>query len=573
MAKVFKKKLKDKRVFILFLLVVFFGAVVRFVLVNRFGLNSQEALLGYRAFSLAQTGKDETGRNLPLIFTSFSDFQLPLPTYLTLPAVKLFGLSKIVVRLPFLISGVLAIVSIFFITKELFPEKKSAAFWAGIFAALSPGLIFFSQVAFAEGMSLAFFLAGFVFLLKKYQRKKSFFWGAIIFFLFSLYSSKSAWFFLFPFLVFWLIYNKFAVTSLKVFIIVTIFFLPFLFIFFRLPSAKQSFLENDLTFFSDMGIRNAINMMRGEEIRYGLPFLGRLFYNKSFWLIKFLENFLRHFTPRFFFAAGDQNLLHGFSNFGPVPLVGLLPALLGLVDLMRNKDERLKILFSWFTFAVFPSVLMIKSPDQLKFLFSLPVVIILIGLGISKWKNQKVFLLFLVILTFNFLFVFFDIYAKEKIRSEKEFGYGFSNLALWMEENNWQKFEKIYITDRYVSDPLPLLLFYFRYPPGHFICQIQVKSEPNFREWLNKLDNIQVGRPNEFQVNPGEKALFVITPEEEKSFLYRFVLLDKIGRPTNEKCYKLERIIRGLAGKSLLQIASSIDDNCFLIEDKAAKND
>jgi 4-amino-4-deoxy-L-arabinose transferase-like glycosyltransferase len=64
-----------------------------------------EAALGYNSYSILKTGRDEFGQVLPLIFKSFGDYKPGLYIYLTLPFVKLLGLSVLSVRLPGVIFG------------------------------------------------------------------------------------------------------------------------------------------------------------------------------------------------------------------------------------------------------------------------------------------------------------------------------------------------------------------------------------------------------------------------------------------------------------------------------------
>ena len=64
------------------------------------GLTPDEASLGYNAYSILKTGKDEYGALLPFVFKSFGDFKPGLYIYLTVPAVLIFGLTEFSVRLP-----------------------------------------------------------------------------------------------------------------------------------------------------------------------------------------------------------------------------------------------------------------------------------------------------------------------------------------------------------------------------------------------------------------------------------------------------------------------------------------
>ena len=56
-------------------------------------LNWDEAALGYNAYSLLSTGRDEYGKSFPLSFRSFDDYKPPLYVYLTIPSVAVFGLN------------------------------------------------------------------------------------------------------------------------------------------------------------------------------------------------------------------------------------------------------------------------------------------------------------------------------------------------------------------------------------------------------------------------------------------------------------------------------------------------
>src|SRR5438270_3600910 len=67
------------------------------------GFNADEAALGYNAYSILKTGKDEWGETLPLVFKSFSDYKPGVYVYLDIPFVALFGLNELAVRLPSII--------------------------------------------------------------------------------------------------------------------------------------------------------------------------------------------------------------------------------------------------------------------------------------------------------------------------------------------------------------------------------------------------------------------------------------------------------------------------------------
>src|SRR5258706_2824182 len=68
-----------------------------------------EAALGYNAYSVLKTGRDEYGTWFPLSLRSYDDYKPPLYMYLTIPPVAIFGLNVWSTRLASAIMGVLAV--------------------------------------------------------------------------------------------------------------------------------------------------------------------------------------------------------------------------------------------------------------------------------------------------------------------------------------------------------------------------------------------------------------------------------------------------------------------------------
>jgi len=53
------------------------------------GLYQDETAIGYNAYSILETGKDEYGKSLPLYFKSFGDQKLPVYIYAAVISVKI----------------------------------------------------------------------------------------------------------------------------------------------------------------------------------------------------------------------------------------------------------------------------------------------------------------------------------------------------------------------------------------------------------------------------------------------------------------------------------------------------
>lgn len=90
-----------KREILSVLFVLIAGAILRFYLLGQVpnGITTDEADVGYNAYSIIKTGKDVYGRNYPLFFQSFDDYKRGLLIYLQIPFVYLFGLTEFSIRL------------------------------------------------------------------------------------------------------------------------------------------------------------------------------------------------------------------------------------------------------------------------------------------------------------------------------------------------------------------------------------------------------------------------------------------------------------------------------------------
>lgn len=78
------------------------------------GLNQDEADSAYEAYALAETGQDKWGNTLPAYFPSWGSGQNVLLAYLTVPVVKVFGLSIATARVVQVLFGILTLPLFFY---------------------------------------------------------------------------------------------------------------------------------------------------------------------------------------------------------------------------------------------------------------------------------------------------------------------------------------------------------------------------------------------------------------------------------------------------------------------------
>jgi len=151
----------------IFLILVFLvSLILRLYRPNYPPLLWDEASLGYNAYSILKTGRDEHGSFLPFIFKSFGDYKPGLYVYLAIPFVATLGLNEFAVRLPSILAGSLTPVILYLLIKSFFSKSSKIAPIAAVLICISPYNIHFSRGAWETNI-LTFELVLFIYLLHR----------------------------------------------------------------------------------------------------------------------------------------------------------------------------------------------------------------------------------------------------------------------------------------------------------------------------------------------------------------------------------------------------------------------
>src|SRR5579883_2284770 len=118
-----------------------------------------EVALGYNAYSILHTGRDEYGALLPVVMRSFDDYKPALYSYLAIPSIAVFGLTVWATRFPSVVFGVLTVFATYFLVEELF-KKKTVSLVSSFLLAISPWHTQFSRIAFESNVGTAFNVFG-----------------------------------------------------------------------------------------------------------------------------------------------------------------------------------------------------------------------------------------------------------------------------------------------------------------------------------------------------------------------------------------------------------------------------
>jgi len=172
MKNFFKSFKKPETIGLLLLLIV--AGFFRFYQLGKTppGVRADEISFGYNAYLIREIGQDEWGKHYPLIFKSFGDYKLPGLVYTIAFLLNFFPLNTFVVRLPSAMSGFLAIIGIFLLVKEFFPQKRFFPLLGATIFAFSPWSFNLSRLYFESNVALGFFIFGLFFLLRFVNNQK-----------------------------------------------------------------------------------------------------------------------------------------------------------------------------------------------------------------------------------------------------------------------------------------------------------------------------------------------------------------------------------------------------------------
>ena len=333
----FKKKCTLFEFFcIILILVIGFTVRIYHLTSVPYGFHADEAAFGYNAYTILTKGTDEYGTPYPAFFKTFGEYKSPVQVYSTVPLIALFGLNEFSTRLTSVIYGMLALLAIYFVTRELFEKEKHAKYislFALLFLAISPWAVQFSRVAY-EMMPFVFFTTFGLFLFLKAQKKPLILPIAIVTFALALYSYYAGRIFIPLFGIgLFIIYFRFFLTHKKMTLISTLLLVIVLIPFVQSLISQQGFARWKQTDIFDHPPQH-VSVFRQIEL-----------------------NYLNHFSPNFLFIGGNnalpgnQILRDGVNGIGELYLFQLPLVLFGVYMLFKMKNQNKKAFLTillWF---------------------------------------------------------------------------------------------------------------------------------------------------------------------------------------------------------------------------------
>lgn len=491
------------------ILILLIAAVLRLWMLGSIppGLTPDEAALGYNAYSILKTGRDEYGEILPIIFKSFGDYKPGLYVYLTVPFVATLGLNEFSVRLPSALAGIISVYLIYLIV-ELLHKNRKLSLVSAFVAAVTPWLVYFSRGAWEANVALTLTLGGIFFFLKALKKNKYVVLSALLFALTLLtyQGAKLATGIVVIILatVYWKnlfkIEKRYLAASflLGIFISFPIIISSFIgqtgrlrvFSLFSYPRTKEN-VETFLNQGSEKIGDTNYYLFHSETLNFARGILGRWF---------------NHFSGRFLFFEGDySNPRHSAPYQGMFLLSDLILLIVGFAVLVRKGlTKETAFIWLWLILAPLPAILSRNQVHAIRAMNMVLPMVVILSFGLNEiLKNRFTRVLFSGIFILSFIYFLDAYFVHVPKHDSKLWEYGYKQIVETIIPIQ-KKYDKIKIQQSF-SQPYIYFLFFQKYDPSKYQDQANlVESEYKYDVgYVTKLDNIEF-IPIDWPINRGE---------------------------------------------------------------------
>lgn len=508
---------------IILLFIVALALILRLykVTADPLALNWDEVSIGYNAYSILKTGKDEWGETMPLHFRSYGEYKLPIQIYTSIPGIAIFGLNELGVRITPVAYGTLTVLFLYFLANSLF-KNKSISLVSAFLLAISPWHIHLTRASFESSFAVMWIVLGIWLLVKGFEKPK---WWilAVIPFVISIYTYNAARVFVPLFLLaVFVIYRGNILKNLKTFIICGALFvislIPLMMFWFSGEATARLKL---VSIMDDLGFVLRINEARGNlHLPQPLP---RLIHNKAthFGYV-FGRNYIAHFSPGFLFVHGAGHKQHHVQGIGELYMFQAPFLLIGLSYLFKKKNKWRELIMSWLLLAFVPVSITVDSiPHALRTLIAVVPYQIITAYGVYVLcRNRRLLSIATAILVILSVGVYLQKYYVEypKLYS-RDWQYGYKE-AIGYVKDHYDEYDLI-VFSRHYGEPHMFTLFFMNWDPAKF------QNDPNLNrfetyDWVRVLNFDKFYFPDLgdegtkyadiVKLNPDKKILFIGKP-------------------------------------------------------------
>jgi len=494
-------------------------------------MSQDETAIGYNAFSINDSGKDEHGVTMPLYFRSFGDYKLPVYIYLTALSEKIFGINAYAVRFPSAFFGSLTILVMYFLIHVLSKNKVLSLVSAALLA-ITPWHIHFSRSSFEVNVALFFSMLGMLFFMKGILSKRL---GILILSAFSFMLSFYCYNvtrLLVPVLILALciyyrkeIKKNGVVPIISVVVVYFLLLIPFFVTFFSkegASSATQALIFGSNQIAQTIEFRGNVN---------SLPHIIQIiFFNK--WVLTawdYINNAVGYFSSQFFFVLGSSHGNQGIGNYGMFHAFEFPLLIIGIYCFFKSRIKEITPVFIWGVLALCVASLSFEVPHATRGYFLVFPITVFTAFGlVNIWsivKKQKdtlknisivvgfLFFMYSLIFYLSSYFVRFPIVYSKAWRQQDQ---ALSNYLM----NNKDKYDKVVIDSN--SDFIyTSFLFYEKIPSSKYRSSVVYQNENKIGySMVEKFDKFEFKNIDWAKNTDSGKILYVVgdknTPTDKK---------------------------------------------------------
>ncbi len=449
-----QNKLKIIITYLLLLLIAIGGLSARLFRLGESptSLNWDEASLGYNAYSLLKTGKDEYSKILPLSLRSFDDYKPAIYSYLVIPLLLKLPLSDSTVRLPSAILGSILTLPTFVITFLLTKSRKAGLF-SSLSVAFAPWALHFSRIAFEANIATSILYLGLCLLVYSMATGRKLYLSVIMFIL-SMYTYHSQRALALPLLGTLLFVHRKKI-NIKIMALIAILLVPL----------GLSFLKDPIT--SRLTITNVLRLWPFVPNDYPM-----LIYNPLFSLLwHIVGHFISYMSPFNLFVRGSTEPGQYIPTLGLLQMIEFPFWIIGSIAFFTKRKLR-RFLAPILILSTFPALITWNWFSVVRTLPLYPIFSILIGIGVFNFFQlipTKIIRIILGIIVAAiwipstiYLINTEIIYAPVITYGEYQPGFEKGIPALLLQAQNY---EHIVIDSPHIA-PYIFLLFYGKYDPA-----------------------------------------------------------------------------------------------------------
>ena len=438
------------------------------------GFHVDEVRVGWNAYSILKTGRDDWGKSWQLHYNSFGDFRPMGIFYLTIPSIAIFGLTEFATRFPSALVGSLTIIPIYFLVKNLFSQKNELQpIFASLILAINPWHISLSR-ATSEGIISVFLVISAICFLLNWlthgQQRLLFFSFFLFFASYFFYHSARMLSPIFALVTLYLFRKSLTKKiDIKIAVIFVLALIGITFIFSLNKEARGRFSQ--VSIFNDLNVKKTLDQMPYEEGENKV-LVARTFHNKLVvYTTRFIDEYVKYFSSNFLISTEGKPLRYVTVGNGLLTYTEFALLAVGLISIFRKNKSLLPLIL--LIVAALPAALTTEdAPNLHRAIFMIPFLSIIIAYGLYQLiqfkKYQQIYKVSLLLIFANLVYFLHMYFIHNRVHEQLSMyrNWGVKETINSIESLK-DKYDKIQITN--IPDDLyPWYAFYTKKDPAIF---------------------------------------------------------------------------------------------------------